>query len=84
MTLSSPDFEKDGMEPFGQTSIKRKVGSIFSESDQFILRTLFYPFSVRFGYVEENVEQFKVDLQLLGHARKDVWLRKDDCGTNTG
>ena len=62
---SSPDFEKDGMEPFGQTSIKRKVGSIFSENDQFILRTLFYPFSVRFGYVEENVEQFKVDLQAI-------------------
>jgi hypothetical protein len=62
---TSPDFEKDGMEPFGQTSIKRKVGSIFSENDQFILRTLFYPFSVRFGYVEENVEQFKVDLQAI-------------------
>ena len=62
---SSPDFEKDGMEPFGQTSIKRKVGAIFSESDQFILRTLFYPFSVRFGYVEENVERFKVDLQAI-------------------
>ena len=62
---SSPDFEKDGMEPFGQKSIKRNVGSIFSESDQFILRTLFYPFSVRFGYVEENVQQFKVDLQAI-------------------
>jgi hypothetical protein len=62
---SSPDFEKDGMEPFGQKSIKRNVGSIFSESDQFILRTLFYPFSVRFGYVEENVEQFEIDLQTI-------------------
>jgi hypothetical protein len=62
---TSPDFEKDGMNPFGQTSIKRKVGSIFSENDQFILRTLFYPFSVRFGYVEENLEQFKADLQSI-------------------
>ncbi|MDA9991340.1 tetratricopeptide repeat protein, partial [Paracoccaceae bacterium] len=62
---SSPDFAKDGMDPFGQKSIKRNVGSIFSESDQFILRTLFYPFSVRFGYVEENVERFKVDLQAI-------------------
>jgi hypothetical protein len=59
---SSPDFEKDGQNPFGKTSIKRKVGSIFSENDQFILRTLFYPFSVRFGYREENEEQFKSDL----------------------
>ena len=47
---SSLDFEKDGMDPFGKTSIKRKVGSIFNENDKFIMRTLFYPFSVRFGY----------------------------------
>ena len=62
---SSPDFAKDGMDPFGKTSIKRKIGSTFSENDQFILQTLFYPFSVRFGYVEENTEQFEVDLQTI-------------------
>ena len=62
---SSPDYEKDGMEPFGTTSLRRKVGSIFSESDQFVLRTLFYPFSVRFGYTEENPEQFEVDLKTI-------------------
>tara|TARA_A200000113_G_C8648287_1_gene284942 strand:- start:59 stop:607 length:549 start_codon:yes stop_codon:yes gene_type:complete len=60
---SSPDYSKDGMDPFGKTSIDRKVGSIFSKNDQFILRTLFYPFSVRFGYTEENEEQFKNDLR---------------------
>ena len=62
---SSVDYSKDGMEPFGKTSISRKIGSIFSENDQFILRTLFYPFSVRFGYTEENEKQFKVDLQKI-------------------
>jgi hypothetical protein len=62
---SSPDFLKDGMEPFGKTSINRKVGIIFSENDQFILRTLFYPFSVRFGYAKENKEQFKSDLETM-------------------
>ena len=62
---SSEDFKKDGMDPFGKTSINRKVGSIFSEKDQFILRTLYYPFSVRFGYVQANFEQFKVDLQAI-------------------
>ena len=62
---ASPDFKKDGMDPFGKTSIDRKVGSIFSEKDQFILRTLYYPFSVRFGYVQENFEQFKFDLQTI-------------------
>jgi len=61
----SPDYEKDGMKPFGQTSIKRKVGSVFTENDQFVLRTLFYPFSVRFGYVKENIEQFKADLKTI-------------------
>jgi hypothetical protein len=62
---SSTDYSKDGMEPFGKTSINRKIGSIFSENDQFILRTLFYPFSVRFEYTEENEKQFKVDLQKI-------------------
>jgi tetratricopeptide (TPR) repeat protein len=59
---SSPDYAEDGMKPFGTTAIKRKVGSVFTENDRFILRTFFYPFSVRFGYVEENIEQFKADL----------------------
>ena len=62
---SSPDFETDGMNPFGQASIKRKTGSIFSENDQFILRTLFYPFSLRFGYAEEKLEKFKTDLKAI-------------------
>ena len=62
---SSPDFEQDGMNPFGKTSINRKLGSVFSSNDQFILRTLFYPFSVRFGYVEANAEQFEIDLQTI-------------------
>ena len=62
---SSPDYSKDGMHPFGKVSINRKVGSLFSENDQFILRTLFYPFSVRFGYTKENKEQFKADLQTI-------------------
>ena len=59
---SSPDFTKEGMSPFDKTSINRELGSVFSKRDQFILRTLFYPFSVRFGYAEENLEQFKNDL----------------------
>ena len=62
---SSSDFAQDGMNPFGKTSINRKIGSIFSENDQYILQTLFYPFSVRFGYIEENAEQFEIDLQTI-------------------
>ena len=61
----SPDFEKEGMDPFGKTSINRKLGLVFSKNDQFIMRTLFYPFSVQFGYTEENLEQFKNDLEII-------------------
>ena len=62
---ASPDYAKEGMEPFGKNSINRKLGSVFSEKDQFILRTLFYPFSVHFNYVEKNLEQFKEDLKII-------------------
>jgi hypothetical protein len=62
---SSPDYENNGMEPFGKTAINRKIGSIFSERDQFVLGTLFYPFSVRFGYTAEDNDKFKADLNLI-------------------
>ena len=60
---SSPDYRQDGMAPFGKTSINRSVGKIFSENDQFILNTLFYPFRVKLGYTEENSKKFKSDLK---------------------
>ena len=62
---SGNNYEKDGMDPFGKSSINRKIGSVFSQNDQYILSTLFYPFSVRFGYLEENLEKFKNDLQKI-------------------
>ena len=45
--------------------MNRKVGSIFSENDQFILRTLFYPFRVRFGYADADSKQFVADLEAV-------------------
>ena len=62
---SGKNYEKDGMDPFGKSSINRKLGSVFSKSDQYILSTLFYPFSVSFGYAEENLKKFKNDLQTI-------------------
>ena len=70
---NSPDYEKDGQEPFGKTSIKRKVGSIFSQNDQFILRTLFYPFRVQFGYTEENENKFQKDLKKIRPAIDEMF-----------
>ena len=39
-----------------------KVGSFFSDHDQLILSTLFYPLSSRFGYVETDEARFRRDL----------------------
>ena len=41
--------------------IRVKPGKFFSAADQFILETLFYPLSARFGYVEADEAQFKKD-----------------------
>ena len=41
----------------------REIGSFFSATEQFVLDTLFYPFSARFGYVEEDDAQFRKDLR---------------------
>jgi len=53
------------MDPFGKTSINRSVGKIFSETDQFVLNTLFYPFRLKLGYAEENQQQFENDLKAI-------------------
>ena len=42
-----------------------EVGTFFSSKDRMILETLFYPLSVRFGYVEENGDQFREDLSAV-------------------
>jgi len=62
---TSPDYSSKGMSPFDDSAITRKPGSVFSKQDQFILRTLFYPFSVQFGYVKENSISFKEDLKAI-------------------
>ena len=42
-----------------------EVGSVFSEHDQFILSTLFYPLSARFGYVDKDEVQFRNNLKQI-------------------
>jgi tetratricopeptide (TPR) repeat protein len=61
---SSRDYKQDAaMDPFDQISTKRSVGAIFSEMDQRVLGTLFYPFSVRFGYREADPDGFRMALR---------------------
>ena len=43
--------------------IRTKTGALFTAHDQFILNTLFYPLSARFGYVDENEAQFRKNLR---------------------
>ncbi len=63
---SSPDYNiNEAMSPFGKSSTKRTLGTIFSEKDQFILQTLFYPFSVRFGYRKADRPGFEKDLKKI-------------------
>ena len=60
---SSPDYAAGKQSsPFDSASVKRPVGKIFSEADQFILNTLFHPFNVRFGYAKADPDGFKTDL----------------------
>ena len=63
---SSPDYDTDkAMSPFGGAMTKRPAGAILGETDRFVLGTLFYPFSVRFGYREPDPEQFQRDLRKI-------------------
>ena len=45
---------------------------MFSEKDQFVLSTLFYPFSVRFGYREPDSERFQKDLKEIRPLLDDM------------
>ncbi len=71
---SSPDFTAGKqMSPFDDAPLKRPVVKIFSEADQFVLGTLFYPFSVRFGYREADPDGLRRDLAAV-HSRLDQIL----------
>ena len=58
------DRSNPHMPAFGSVS-KSKIGKIFSENDALVFNTLFYPFSVKFGYKKEDLNKFKNDLQLI-------------------
>ena len=61
---TSPDYKIDGMDTFGLSSINRKTG-VFSVKRSVYIKMSFYPFSVLYGYVDENKKQFLKDLGLV-------------------
>ena len=70
---SSPDYEGNkSISPFDDSPIRRPVGTIFSDMDQFILRTLFYPISVRFGYRDSDPTEFKKNLREIRPLLDDM------------
>ena len=50
-------------ESWDDDPIRAETGAFFSATEQYVLDTLFYPLSARFGYVEENEPQFRKDLK---------------------
>jgi hypothetical protein len=71
-TSTDPDMNGRRANPFDQISIKRPVGKILGKTDQFVLGTLFYPFSVRFGYRDPEPEQFQKDLKEIRPLIDDI------------
>ena len=71
---TSPDFEEGKyIDPFDDAAITRPVGAVFSENDLIVLRTLFYPFSVRFGYAEPDPNGFKRNLKVIRSVLDDFF-----------
>lgn len=63
---SSILFGKKQTDDHGKSEpIRRKIGTLFSERDRYILETLFYPFNVRFDYVKKDQNKFLRDLQVI-------------------
>jgi tetratricopeptide (TPR) repeat protein len=70
---SSPDYdENEATSPFDDAPIRRAVGKIFSDKDQFVLRTLFYPISIRFGYRESDPIEFRKNLREIRPLLDDM------------
>lgn len=71
---TSPDYETNkAMEPFGDSSTSRPVGAVFSGQDRLVLDTLFYPFSVRFGYTEPEPDGFRENLAHIRPRLDDMF-----------
>ncbi|MBL6931920.1 MAG: tetratricopeptide repeat protein [Rhodospirillales bacterium] len=70
---SSPDYQKDEqMSAFGDTSHRSPRARVFSEKDRLILRTLFYPFNVRFKYERPDMENFTGNLKEIRPMLNDM------------
>ena len=77
------DKTTPNMTAFGKVN-KSKVGNIFSANDIYILKTLFYPFCVKFKYVDDNMEKFKHDLKIIRPMLDKVFDFEKDFAASKG
>jgi len=76
---SSPDYNKsNAMLPFENTMARNPVGNILGEIDEFVLGTLFYPFSAHFSYRDPEPEQFQKGLKEIRPLIDDMLDFKKD------
>jgi hypothetical protein len=61
---ASPNYDVEGMDPFGKKAINRKLGSVFSDNDLLFFETLLHPFKVHFDYDLEYTKRKLMDCDL--------------------
>ena len=76
------DMSTKNQPAFGEVN-KSKVGNIFSKNDRFILNTLFYPFSVAFGYEEENLKKFISNLRKIRPMLNEIFDFEEEIISRT-
>lgn len=57
-----PSGKSFGCDPFDTAVLDRKVGKVFGDHDQRLLRALYYPFRVGFGWEEPDDKAFQSEL----------------------
>ena len=75
------DDSATNIEAFGKIN-KSKKGKVFTEKDRYILQTLFYPFSERFGYVKKDTKKFKSDLKIIYPLMQEMFDFEKELAKN--
>jgi tetratricopeptide (TPR) repeat protein len=82
---SSPLYhDTKAMEPFGDTTDTTATIPVFTERDRLVLRTLFYPFSVRFGCEKPDPEKFSYNLDNILPQLDDMMDFEIELSQNLG
>ena len=64
-SLYGQNHDIDNNKGWDNDPINMSAGALFSESDQFVLNTLFFPLSKKFDYISTTEGQFRADLKKI-------------------